>query len=392
MSGLRFILLSVFLLVGVAALANGPMTGKIVTIKERQMISLQDFAEIFDAVVDYHVDRDEIAISLFDTTVYLVPYRMTAWVNERKVWLDMPVVIVDDTTYLPVRFICDAFGLRYDWTPTRQEVIVINRWTTERIVLIIDLDWYRQPRVWRYDFDLRWYTYYRTPCYYVSHHYHSYQYYHHVVTTHGCTCPSHGGNKTYNIASPISKLPSYRSDSQQPRGANNPPTQGTVLHVGTGRPAGNSQRPEYDRPNGNFQRPDTDRPNWSYQRPDTDRPNGNFQRPDYDRPNGGYGSKTERPNSNNNDPSWKRDPRQVTQSVGAILNIEWLRKDRNGRPTLDSPHGGSNSPANRPQNGNQGNGQKVEPRDNGKPEKESKDQGRERDERERDNRDKGRKK
>jgi hypothetical protein len=388
MLGFRFVLISIFLLAAIAAPAINPMTGKIVTIKDRQMIALQDFAEIFDATVDYHVDRDEISISLWDTTVYLVPYRMTAWVNDRKVWLDMPVVIVDETTFLPVRFICEAFGLRYDWAPSSPQVIIINQRTTERIVLIIDLDWYRSPRIWRYDYDLHWYVGFYRPCP------------HHHVTTVCHICPPPRANYTpyqnahpprydntpyqnanpprrdytpyQNTNTPQRDYTPYQNDNTPrrdytPYQNDNTPQGKPPQHAGTG-----PQRPQYTPPASGSGQPG----GWG-------KPNGNNQR-DYGPPSGGYGQRTDRPDSN---PSWNRDSRlaDLLRSVGSPVNIGGPRKDVDVRPGGGYQQSGAKPQASGPRPGYQGKEQ-----GNGRQEKESNEKGSEKDSGEKNGNGKGR--
>jgi len=410
MSGLRFVVLMVFLLLTAAVLAIDPMVEKVVMINDRPMISLRDFAEIFDATVDYNVERNEISVSLYDTTVYLVPYQMTAWVNDQKVWLDMPAVILDDVTYLPVRFVCDAFRLPYDWTPVNQQVVIVNRWTTERVVFVLDIDWCRRTHVWRHEVDFRWYINF--------HHY-----------TDG---RRHEGYR------PPNDRPDYRDDHDPKPGApphyngngpsdndHRPPFDGNdrppikpPQHQGPGpsdgghdqpgntdRPGGSwtpNDRPgNTDRPGGSWtpnDRPgNTDRPGGSWtpnDRPgNTDRPGGSWtpnDRPgNTDRPGGswtpndrpgnrpwpvngdrqynGPGPQIDRPNGSNNGPIWQRNrPNDTMRPAGSPPRLDWLLKD-----AIIRPGGGPAPQANGTRPGGPDRAQAA-PRHDGQSEKDSK--------------------
>jgi len=391
MSGVRFIAILVFLLIAGAVLAVNPMTPHIVMINDRPMISLQDFAETFDADVDYHVDRNEICITLYDTTIYVVPYRMTAWVNDRKVWLDMPVVIIDDVTYLPVKFLCDAYGFRYDWRQPNRDVCIVNRWTTETVIIVIDIDWHNRSHVWRHDYDCNWYINFHQ---------------HHKIdwSRRDADPPYHGhdGGRPYNDNRPGDRPGGYK-DTDQPDG----------YHGGYGdRPNDNKPRPD-NNPINDRRDQDVDHGKLPGRPPapttgpviDNPRPYGDMNpRPDYDRPNpgeqhgdyrpqpgkdSGYEPQPGQPDGKDNSPWWRRDQqpdgkdngpswRRDQQQDGNMPSIfEWLGKKIEIKPYDGNPNGGYTPQNNQPQSADthQDKEQSAQPQDNDRHEKESKDQG-----------------
>jgi len=245
-----------------------------VIVNQRPMISLRDFAETLDATVDYQVDRDEIRISIDDTTVYLRPYSMTASVNARKVWLDMPVVIMDDVTYLPLRFMCDAFGLRCDWDPVTRRVIVINRWTMDRVVLLIDLDWDRREHRWQRDYDFHWYVNFHT-----SHNNHGYK-----RDDHGASQDGHNQHHDYS-APQNGHGQHYDGAPQNGHGQHNG---GATNNDGAGKPDGHA-RPG----TGNMKQHDgVGRPDGNVQHEAATPPAGGANQHGYNRPYGGKSSAT----------------------------------------------------------------------------------------------------
>ncbi len=126
-------------------------------INRHHMVSLSSFAEKFGATVDYDTERDGINLTLHDHHVTFIPYNQTAWVDGRAVILDQPVVIVDDVTYLPLRFMCESFALGYTCNDDDTQVVVVDSCTNETFFLAVDWGWCDFCHVWCYDFDCRGY-------------------------------------------------------------------------------------------------------------------------------------------------------------------------------------------------------------------------------------------
>ena len=135
-----------FTLLSVAACAANLQT---VVINGQTMVSLRSFGDTFNAVIDYNDGRDDVAIAIGNRTVEMIPYARMAWIDGHEVTLDAPMVIIDDVAYVPIRFLCDAFGLDCDWD---RQVVCIPR-TEERVILVLDDGWSRQRHVWRYRYD-----------------------------------------------------------------------------------------------------------------------------------------------------------------------------------------------------------------------------------------------
>ena len=148
------LLIGLLILVNIAALATDL---NVVVINRHHMVSLSSFADKFGAVVDYDSERDGISLKLGDRTVDLIPYNRTAWVNGAAVSLDQPVVIVDDVTYLPLRFMCETLGLGYTCNDADSQVVVVDGYTNETCYMVIDWGWCNYPHFWCYDFDCRLY-------------------------------------------------------------------------------------------------------------------------------------------------------------------------------------------------------------------------------------------
>lgn len=60
----------------------------------------------------------------YDTEIKLTIGSAIAIVNGKDVLLDSPAFIRGNRTFLPARFVAEAFGCRVDWDPERQEVTI----------------------------------------------------------------------------------------------------------------------------------------------------------------------------------------------------------------------------------------------------------------------------
>ncbi len=144
-------------LLALMAIAAQAADLKVEVINRHHMVSLSSFADKFGAVVDYDSEREGISMKLGDRTVDMIPYNRTAWVNGVAVTLDQPVVIVDDVTYLPLRFMCETYGLGYTCNDADSQVVVVDSYTHESCFFVVDWGWSRCDHVWCYDFDCRGY-------------------------------------------------------------------------------------------------------------------------------------------------------------------------------------------------------------------------------------------
>ena len=149
-------LATVFAVMGVAAHAGG---NEIVTINGHSMMPLRTFSQRFGAVIDYDNGRQAISVAMGNRYVDLVPYSTTAWIEQTPCRLDAPVVIIDDTTYVPVQFMCQAFGLGYSWDNADQQVVIVTQYQAP-VVFGLDFGWTSRAHVWRHDYDGRDYMRY----------------------------------------------------------------------------------------------------------------------------------------------------------------------------------------------------------------------------------------
>ena len=93
-------------------------------IDDRTMVPLRKIFEAMGAVVDWDNDTQTVTATKDDKVV-------TAKINDRNLYingvaktLDVPPMIVDDRTLVPVRFVAEAFGANVDWNEATRTVVI----------------------------------------------------------------------------------------------------------------------------------------------------------------------------------------------------------------------------------------------------------------------------
>lgn len=147
-AGLFFAL--VLMLVGMAAKAE---SFRLVYVNDHPMISLRDFCYQFDAYTDYDLGRQALTVTRGNRTVYLIPYSNKAWINDCLVKMVQPVVIIDDTTYVPLRFLCHVFELNCDWRDNYHTASIYVYIGGPRYIFVYDEPWHRYHHQWIYTYN-----------------------------------------------------------------------------------------------------------------------------------------------------------------------------------------------------------------------------------------------
>lgn len=101
---------------------------------DRTMIPVRAVSESFDSFVVWDPDARAVTITKGDKTVRLVIDSLTAYVNETEMALDAAPCIVNDTTFVPVRFVTEALGYDVTFVPRTRSVLICD----QQDVLTID--------------------------------------------------------------------------------------------------------------------------------------------------------------------------------------------------------------------------------------------------------------
>lgn len=120
------------------------------TIDGHTMVKVRAFCHQFNAFADYDAPTNTYSVTRNGHTVYLIPYCTTAWIDDNPVDLKYVPLIVDDSLYVPLRFMCRAFDLNCTWGPGFTQVLIIDIFTHQQVNWIRDDGWAARQHVWQY--------------------------------------------------------------------------------------------------------------------------------------------------------------------------------------------------------------------------------------------------
>lgn len=97
-----------------------------VIIKERTLIPARAAFESMGADVSWDEDARLVEVSMGTSNVRLTIDSDTAFVNGNAVKMDVPAMIIDDRTVIPVRFVGEALSCGVDWDEVSRTVILTS--------------------------------------------------------------------------------------------------------------------------------------------------------------------------------------------------------------------------------------------------------------------------
>jgi len=93
----------------------------------RAMVPLRVIVEAFGATVEYRYisfDDERVSIIFNLKRIDLRIGSNIAYIEGLPVKLDAPPVIINDRTFVPIRFIMETFGAKVDWDPFSSEITI----------------------------------------------------------------------------------------------------------------------------------------------------------------------------------------------------------------------------------------------------------------------------
>jgi len=87
-----------------------------VLVEGRTLVPFRAIGEAMMAKVDWDNSARKVTLTLGDKTIHLVIGDKTAYVNGEAKTLDVPPMLVESRTMVPVRFISEAFGASVEWS------------------------------------------------------------------------------------------------------------------------------------------------------------------------------------------------------------------------------------------------------------------------------------
>lgn len=98
-----------------------------VNVDGRTMVPLRAIFEALGAKVEWDGATQTVTATKDDTTVVLTINSNEAWVNGKKVLLDVPAKLINENTMVPIRFVSEALGANVEWDNYSQSVIIRNK-------------------------------------------------------------------------------------------------------------------------------------------------------------------------------------------------------------------------------------------------------------------------
>lgn len=104
--------------------SNLILTHPVILNNERVMIPLRDLCEQFGYYVEWNQQLQRIQLSNGETNTTLYLNNKQAVINNAQIQMDVEPVLVNSTTYVPLRFISESFGYNVNWNESNKTVII----------------------------------------------------------------------------------------------------------------------------------------------------------------------------------------------------------------------------------------------------------------------------
>lgn len=95
-----------------------------VIVKERTLIPARAVFEKMGGQVGWKNDQRVVDVSLGKSNVQLTIDSSVALVNGQKKSMDVPAVIINDRTFIPVRFVAESLNCQVDWDDPNRTVVI----------------------------------------------------------------------------------------------------------------------------------------------------------------------------------------------------------------------------------------------------------------------------
>ncbi len=90
----------------------------------RTMVPVRAISDAFGAQTGWNAEKREVSVVNGDKEIKLTIDSQTAYVNNSAITLDCVPVIVNDRTFVPLRFIGEAFSYNVNFAPSTRQVII----------------------------------------------------------------------------------------------------------------------------------------------------------------------------------------------------------------------------------------------------------------------------
>jgi len=92
--------------------------------KGRTLVPIRFVSESFGAEVGYVKEEQKVTVNLYGKYIEIFINRTTAKVNNEPVILDLPAMIINGRTLVPLRFVSENLGAKVDWDGKTQTITI----------------------------------------------------------------------------------------------------------------------------------------------------------------------------------------------------------------------------------------------------------------------------
>ena len=97
-------------------------------IDNRTMVPLRKIFEAMGAIVDWNNDTRTVTATKGDERVIATIDSKNVYISGETKTLDVPPMVVNDRTLVPVRFVAEAFGANVNWDEGTRTVVIGTKW------------------------------------------------------------------------------------------------------------------------------------------------------------------------------------------------------------------------------------------------------------------------
>ena len=121
----------------ILAALGSAQAAEVFVVRGRTMVPLRQVGETFGASVQYNSRTQGVSLALDYQKVDMMVGSRRARVGDRDVELEVAAVVVNGVTYVPARFVSDAFGFEINWSTVDRQVFIVNPKTKKQCVLVV---------------------------------------------------------------------------------------------------------------------------------------------------------------------------------------------------------------------------------------------------------------
>lgn len=97
------------------------------------LVPIRTIVEAMGGNANWDEKNKEITLSIDNNILKLTINSTTVYLNGEKYIMNIPLVIINSQTMLPIRFIAESFGFEVDWNEANQKITIIKEKETDNM-------------------------------------------------------------------------------------------------------------------------------------------------------------------------------------------------------------------------------------------------------------------